>query len=323
VGSNVTDQLLAAVKACTRNDDLEWVTTPQPLAGGFTTEMWRVRLRGSMELDGELVARVMPEADGARRETIVQRHLAAEGFATPSVRLAGEPSPELAQAWMLMDYVAGAPLLDGLEGPSVVLAIPGLVRSLPDNLARCAAALHEMPVEALRRELGTDDEIVNLLERMRSRVDAAGRADLGAVADGLVSTRPPRIREVVCHGDLHPLNVLTGPDGLILIDWSTARIADPTYDLAFTMLLLSHPPLTVPAPARSPVRAAGRLLGRRFIRAYQRHSKHRVDPTRLHWYTRLSALRVLTELEVTSDPANHPFRHLEPVAQRLSDWPAT
>lgn len=42
----------------------------------------------------------------------------------------------------------------------------------------------------------------------------------------------PRAIGVVCHSDLHSLNVLQEGDGLILLDWEYAHVTDPLWDLA-------------------------------------------------------------------------------------------
>lgn len=41
---------------------------------------------------------------------------------------------------------------------------------------------------------------------------------------------------------LSPFNLLVDGDRWTLIDWSTAVLADPHYDLAFTTLMLATPP---------------------------------------------------------------------------------
>lgn len=57
------------------------------------------------------------------------------------------------------------------------------------------------------------------------------------------------------HYDLHPENVMLGPDGPVLIDWTNARAGDPDADVALTWLILE-------TSAGLP----GRLLGWMFAR---------------------------------------------------------
>jgi thiamine kinase-like enzyme len=42
----------------------------------------------------------------------------------------------------------------------------------------------------------------------------------------------PRVVGVVCHSDLHAMNVIQQHDSLILLDWEYAHVADPFWDLA-------------------------------------------------------------------------------------------
>jgi hypothetical protein len=56
-----------------------------PLAGGFWAEMYDVELAEEpCDLDGRLVARIMPDPATAAFETAVQRHLTRSGFPVPT-----------------------------------------------------------------------------------------------------------------------------------------------------------------------------------------------------------------------------------------------
>ena len=47
----------------------------------------------------------------------------------------------------------------------------------------------------------------------------------------LLAALPPGAA-VLCHGDLHPRNLVDGENGLVLLDWEYAHVADPCWDLA-------------------------------------------------------------------------------------------
>ena len=68
-----------------------------------------------------------------------------------------------------------------------------------------------------------------LLERAQSALDEAARRGLGAVIE-----RHRRWREfdevVVCHGDVHPGNVLMRADGPVLLDWDLLCVAPAGWD---------------------------------------------------------------------------------------------
>jgi len=43
---------------------------------------------------------------------------------------------------------------------------------------------------------------------------------------------PPLVAGVVCHSDLHAMNLVRNAESLILLDWEYAHVADPLWDLA-------------------------------------------------------------------------------------------
>lgn len=321
-----SQQLLDAIREERGNDRIEWATLPEPLVGGFSNQMWRLAVKGDDELAGTLVGRVLPDADIAPREIAVQTYLADVGFATPAVRLSGAPGQHLNHAWMLMDHVAGTPLLADLSGPSALARLPGLTQTIPSTLARCAASLHSYDARPLAESLGTSNDVLDFLTHMRDRMIASNRTELVALANDLLATQPDSDRLVVCHGDLHPFNVLAGPKGVTVIDWTTAQRADPAYDLAFTNLLLTHPPLETPRALRPIMTRAGRYLGRKFLDSYCDQTNSRIDPDTLNWFTLFSSLRILVEIsnlrvDGRDDPRSHPFIDMEPVLQRLIEEP--
>jgi aminoglycoside phosphotransferase (APT) family kinase protein len=319
--SDRLDELLAAVRAESGVADLDWAGLPEPLTGGFWAEMWRVRLAGAPSgLDGDLVARVMPPGAVAARETVVQRHLADAGYPTPVVRLAGAPGQHLDRAWMVMDHATGSSLLGDLSGVAALARAPRLVRGLPDALAGHAAALHRLDPTALAALLGADDETDSIVDGLERQATEADRRDLVAIVDAVRALRPRGGRTVVCHGDLHPFNVLHDPSGDTVLDWSAARLTDPAYDLAYTSLLLGHPPLVAPTPVRQVVGAIGRSLVRRLMHTYDRVADAPVDPVQLDWFGLVMALRVLVEMAswtnqgTLDERRSHPFHLLAPHA---------
>lgn len=332
----VVEQLLAAIRVAAGQPTLSWARPPEPLTGGFWAQIWRIRLGGpsglgglgvqgdaSSGLEGELVARVMPDAEVGARETAVQAHLAHAGFPTPAIRLSSGPSAELDRAWMLMDFAPGRPLLTGLSGTSALIRLPGLALGLPDRLARHSAALHRVDPEPLAASV--EGEMAPQIERLRAEVAGLGRPDLAGVAEWLAERRSVPGRAAVCHGDLHPFNVLTGAEGDVIIDWSASRIADPAYDIAYTRLLLAHPPLATPGVLKPLLATAGRAIAARFTRTYNAIADTPVSAEQLAWYTDFHALRMLAEVarlragDAANEVSNHPFFAMRrPLAVRLS-----
>jgi aminoglycoside phosphotransferase (APT) family kinase protein len=308
--NTTTDGLLAALRRHTAIDELAWARPPRPLTGGFWAEIYDIELaHPPAHLTGRLVARIMPDPVVAARETAIQRHLSDCGLHVPAIHAADGPSDLLDRAWSIMDHAPGRPLLTGLSARSALRRAPTLLHRIPDLLARSAAALHDCPTDRLELELhghthhaGIDDQLTRLADQASSN----GRDDLAAIARQLAASAPPG--RVVCHGDLHPLNLLVDDDRWTLIDWSTAMLADPHYDLAFTTLMLANPPLDGPTPIRAIARSIGNRLAHRFVRTYEQLTGTDTDPARLAWGRRAHALRALVDVATWTahgDLANH------------------
>src|SRR5882757_308287 len=64
--------------------------------------------------------------------------------------------------------------------------------------------------------------------------DAQGARDLSAAAARRLKALSvlPGVDPVVCHSDLHTLNLVDRGDSLLLLDWEYAHAADPLWDLA-------------------------------------------------------------------------------------------
>jgi len=302
VGTRKLNEDLLAVLRQATGSDVDYATGPTRLSGGFWAQLVRFRLRGAPPgWRQELVARVMPDLGTAAKETTVQTEVAAQGYPTPAIRLAGGPNDGLGRAFMIMDLAAGTPMLAGLDGVGAVAALPRLARLLPDVLADSMTRLHRLdpaPVrDRLTRSGGSGVGIDPVVTNLGDTAAQLGRNDLAAVATWLCTHRPRRELEVICHGDLHPFNLLVDSDGSItVLDWSAALLAPPAYDVAFTGLILAEPPVAVPPPLRPLVRLAGRWLARRFRRAYRRQSVAELSHHSLRWHEGVVCLRALVEV---------------------------
>lgn len=323
------DSLLDVLRGHTGLPHLAWRRPPERLAGGFWAEMFVVELAGAPpELAGTLVARLMPDPDVAALETAVQSWAHDRGVPVPRVRASGERSDRFDRAWMLMDHIAGAPILSGLSGPAALLQLPRLARALPDLLAEVAVLLHTVPADDLlttmhARSPRRPHTPAAQLERSKELAGHVGEPGLAAIASRLTEQIPEGSRVALCHGDLHPFNVLATDDGPVLIDWSAATLGIPEFDVAFTQLMLANPPLLAPRPLAPPIRAAGRALARRFLARYRRLGGA-VDGSALEWSTDVHALRILLDVAgwqragTMAAHRGHPWMLLRgPMAERL------
>jgi len=298
----LSERLLAVLRTATGNPCLEFAAQPEPLTGGFWAELLAFRLAGAQGcFGGNLVARVMPDPALARKETLVQAEVARRGFPTPKVRAAGGPEDGLGRAFMVMDRAPGAPLLADLGGTRAVTQLPRLAATIPETLAFTMSELHRLDPGPLRSQLDAGlavaVTVAGLLEQLRTSSQSYGRADLVGAARWLAANPPPAAPEVICHGDLHPFNLLVDPQGAAtVLDWSAALFGPRAYDVAFTSVVLADPPLLMPAPLRPVARAAGRMLSRRFKHRYRHHSGIIIGQGSLRWHQAVVRLRALAEV---------------------------
>jgi len=297
----LADRLLAVLRSATGSSALAYASDPVPLTGGFWAELFAFSL--AHPPDGwphDLIARVMPDATTARKETLIQRAVAAAGFPTPVVRAAGGPDDGLGRAFMVMDRAPGVPLLSGLSLTGVLGRGPGLLTEIPGLLASAMARLHALDPEPVRRDLEAagiaSTSVGSMLALRREYASEFGRPDLARAAQWLIDHPARPAPHVICHGDVHPFNVLRDGARVTVLDWSTALLAPRPYDVAFTSLALSEPALDVPGWLRSPVRLLGRRLAGRFVRCYQASAGVAIDRTDLAWYQAVACLRTLVEM---------------------------
>lgn len=117
-------------------------------------------------------------------------------------------------------------------------------------------------------------------------------------AVGAVATLHAKLHDVpygdgrLVHFDLHPENVIVGPDGPVLIDWTNAHAGDPDADLAMTWLI-----------AMTSAGLGGRIFGWLFRRAVGHDAVRR-------GFAAASAYR-LRDPHVTDDE-RHRVRRLRP-----------
>jgi aminoglycoside phosphotransferase (APT) family kinase protein len=321
--SELDRALLAVIGERTGRRDLEFAQRPRPVTGGYSAEVLFFSLAAPPRgFGGELVLRRMDVSPRARVEIAVQRAVSELGFPAPRVRAAGL-GELLGRPYMVMDRVTGTTFGE-MRGVRTRLRS---MRTTPQLLADAQARLHSLPVEpftARLRERGVDPEALStdsLLGELRAQIHSLGAAELAHALAWLDRTRPPERRAVLCHGDVHPNNLIVGDDGSwALIDWTNARLAEPEFDVAFTAELLELAPVDVPWALRPVVQLALRHASRRFQASYAAVAE--LDSRRVTWYQALYRLRLLVRIaasraalpDAPTLPSDHPWRAVAPLA---------
>jgi aminoglycoside phosphotransferase (APT) family kinase protein len=301
IKTDIDRRLLAVLRDTTGLPALAYARQPESLSGGFWAELMAFSLVDAPAgWPRDLVARMMPDAAVARKETIIQAAVAATGFPTPPVRAAGGEESGLGRAFMVMDRASGAALLPSLSGPAALAGGIRMARRIPDVLASAMAGLHALdpaPVMDKLRQAGAAPVTIDgMLEVIAELAAGYQRPDLAAACGWLIRHPVPPTPDVICHGDLHPFNLLADDAQITVLDWSAALLAPRAYDVAFTALMLSEPPLQVPGQVRPLVRWIGRRLARHFVRRYQAHAGTPIGAAELRWHQAVVCLRALADV---------------------------
>jgi aminoglycoside phosphotransferase (APT) family kinase protein len=188
-----------------------------------------------------------------------------EASALSAAKKAGAPVPALyervridGRPGVVVERVDGEDLLGRLgRRPWSVLSVGRL-------LGRLHARLHRVAAPA---------ELPRLRGLLASALQAdAVPADVRERAASVLEGLPDGDR--LYHGDFHPANVLAGPAGHYVIDWTNGASADPAADVARSCLILlaSEMPADAPPVARRLDEAGRRLLLGAYLAAYRREN---------------------------------------------------
>ena len=279
-------------------------TTPEPLSGGFWAQIWKVELDNApAPFDQPLVLRVMPDRLAGQREALVQRLVADAGFPTPHILTSGS-APDLGEAYIVMERINGRTPLGGLQLGPELLGLPKLLRRLPAMLADVTARLHGIdsgPLQAAMQDTTVDGS--SPPNPFRGRIDTAGTTNPNAgfteVGRWLDEHAPVPGPDVMCHGDLHPLNLLIDDHGATwLLDWTTATIAPKEMDIGLTAGLLRCAPIATPRLLNPPLRPVISRITNRLAESFINEMSARapVDRNAVDWWEALQHTRCLAEL---------------------------
>lgn len=300
------------------------VTEVRPLTGGQWAAMAHLRLAGRPDdVPADVVLRVAPDAAMGAKELAVQAAAGDAGIATPRIRLTGPAGGPLVGAWSVMDLAVGEPPIADLDATSAIGRLPALLRRLPRQLADTMATIHRIDPQPVTQQVRAIAPTValsidELWAHLRAAAGALPRDGLTIALQRLRDSQPPSRGAVLCHGDLHPLNLLIDDGRVTVLDWTGAAVAPPGYDVAFTRLLLRHPPLVAPGPLRPMIGAGAVVLARSFVERYRRAAPA-ADLGNLDWYAGLHAARILVDLATWRQARDaraerHPWRLVAPGA---------
>jgi aminoglycoside phosphotransferase (APT) family kinase protein len=161
----------------------------------------------------------------------------SEAVYTAAVHAVGAPAPRLlgvveehGRAVSVYERVNGPSMWEYLiEHPNEAAAMGRLLAGLHHDIIKLP------PPVALPRQR---DRLACKIRR------AAATVDIGLL--GALELIPPDIGPPhLCHGDMHPANVILAADGPIVVDWFDACLGDPAGDVARSSLLVGASGATI------------------------------------------------------------------------------
>jgi aminoglycoside phosphotransferase (APT) family kinase protein len=147
-----------------------------------------------------------------------------------AVRLAGAPVPEFLGFIEHDDRIAS--VYRRARGPVMWDAIVADPTSIPSHAATLAEVHRQLA------GLVPPAVVPSFADRIRCKVRAAAPR-VGVSAAEVLAAQPTGGPMVLCHGDLHPSNVILTVDGPMVVDWFDTGRGDPIADIARSTLLIS------------------------------------------------------------------------------------
>lgn len=216
------------------------------ISDGWECDVYRFDLEGDERgapLRRELILRIYlgrGAAPKAEHEFRVLRTLDAARYPVPRVDAVVAQDSPLGQPLTLMERVDGAKLGDVMlqaESAAERERYLGLFCGLMVELHR----LDWKPFVPDPDRFHPEDAASRWVDGIRGLARSVGVSDYDEALDWLAEhaaqVRPHGLSLV--HWDFHPWNVLLRPDGRpAVIDWTSADVSDPRFDLAWTLLLV-------------------------------------------------------------------------------------
>lgn len=205
-----------------------------PLAGGISSDIWRVDLPGR----SLCVKRALPQLKVARQW---QAPIERNAYEWAWIRFAAAHCPDAVPEPVASDPVQGVfamrfldpreypvwkeRLLEGVAQPHVAAAVATIVARLHAASAGDAEVAQRFRTDSIFHAIRLEPYLLATAER-----HPALAARLRALAAQTAGTHVALV-----HGDVSPKNILLGPRGPVLLDAECAWYGDPAFDAAFCL----------------------------------------------------------------------------------------
>jgi aminoglycoside phosphotransferase (APT) family kinase protein len=239
--------------------------TGAPLAGGVSSDIWRVDLSSDVVCVKSALPQLKVAAEWyvpTERNVYELRWFETVGRIVPNAVPAIRGRDDLASAFA-MDYLDPAryPVWKSQLGKGLVDL--NIARAVGETLVTIHAAT--AGVEYVRCDFASDDIFRSI--RLEPYLVAAARVhpDRSQALQALFDTTA-KTRLALVHGDVSPKNILAGPLGPVFLDAECAWYGDPAFDLAFCLNHLLLKCMWVPTASSALLEAYG-VLAAAYLRS--------------------------------------------------------
>ena len=207
----------------------------EPLAGGVSSDIWRVDTQRGPVCVKRALARLKVAADWrapVERNAYEVRWFETAGRIVPQAvpRILGHDADA---GFFVMDYLDPSrfrpwkeELRRGVVDLRVAADVGERLARIHAGTAGCSDVAHRFDTGALFHAL-----------RLEPYLEATARAHptLAEPLADLVEVTATTHHRALVHGDVSPKNILVGPDGPVFLDAECAWYGDPAFDLAFCL----------------------------------------------------------------------------------------
>ena len=276
----ISDRLIVYLRDQLKNPKIEYREPLMKLQGGYETSIYRFQLEGiGGDLSQHLVLRLYPQFYGTQNaiwESTVQNVLAGERYPVARVHQLCTDMNVLGGAFFIMDYIPGQPLMFAAT------------EKVPELMGKIHATLHLIDPRPLIESFETQgvdhyeysfNSRVNWLKNKAQKYPWIAKA-----VNWFVDNKPPEPALLsVCHGDFHALNILVNEGQVTgVLDWPGFAIADPVFDVANTLVLITIPSKYLIASMEGFSSVNWDLAAELYLSAYQ--AQRDLDLTNMDYY---------------------------------------
>ena len=230
-----------------------------PLAGGVSSDIWKVELRAGPVCVKRALARLRV---AQLWEAPVERNRFEWRWMQTAARVVPGCAPRVLAhddaGFFAMEYLDGARHPLWKSGLRAGRADPAFAARVGERLVRIHAATAGNA--ALAAEFATDAGFHAIRLEPYLLATAQRHPELAAPLEALAA-RTASTRAALGHGDVSPKNILVGPQGPVFLDAECAWYGDPAFDLAFCLNHLLLKCLWVPRAQARFLESYGALAG--------------------------------------------------------------